>query len=42
MEDRVFAGKYRRNWHLLEQLKEQYTDTLEIVELDVRSDEIVS
>ncbi len=36
--DRVFAGKYRRNWHLLEQLKEQYPDTLEIVELDVRSD----
>ncbi len=37
--DRVFAGKYRRNWNLLENLKEQYSDALEIVELDVRSDE---
>lgn len=40
--DRVFAGKYRKSWHLLEELKEQYPDTLEIVELDVRSDESVA
>lgn len=39
--DRVFAGKYRKNWHLLEELKEKYPETLEIVPLDVRSDESV-
>lgn len=39
--DRVFAGKYRTNWHLLEELKEQYPHTLEIVNLDVRREESV-
>lgn len=39
--DRVFAGKYRKNWHRLEELKEKYPDTLDIVDLDVRSQESV-
>lgn len=39
--ERVFAGKYKKNWHLLERLKEEYPDTLEIVDLDVGDDESV-
>lgn len=39
--NRVFAGKYRRNWHQLEELKEKYPGSLEIIELDVRSQESV-
>lgn len=39
--DRVFAGKYRTNWHLLEGLKERWPETLDIVSLDVRSQESV-
>ena len=39
--DRVFAGKYRNNWHLLEGLKETWPETLQIVPLDVRSQESV-
>ena len=35
--DTVFAGKFRTQWNLLEQLKEQYPDTLHIMELDVSS-----
>lgn len=40
--DRVFAGKYGRNWNFLEELKERYPETLSIVDLDVRSDESVT
>ncbi|HIS30826.1 MAG TPA: SDR family NAD(P)-dependent oxidoreductase [Candidatus Limivivens intestinipullorum] len=39
--DRVFAGKYRENWHRLEKLKEQYPDRLDIVELDVSNEKSV-
>lgn len=39
---KVFAGKYRINWHKLEELKEEYGDQLEIVPLDVASDESVA
>lgn len=39
--DRVFAGKYRKNWKQLDALKKQHPDRLEIVELDVRSEESV-
>lgn len=39
--DMVYAGKYRTNWHLLEELKEKYPDRVEIVPLDVRYDESV-
>lgn len=35
--DRVFAGRYREKWHLLDELKQQYPRTLEVVALDVRS-----
>lgn len=35
--DRVFAGRYREKWHLLDELKQQYPETLEVVALDVRS-----
>ena len=40
--ERVFAGKYRDNWKLLEELKETYPDTLEIVPMDVGSTESVN
>ena len=40
--DRVFAGKYGKNWHLLEKLKESFPDALSIVDLDVRSNESVA
>lgn len=40
--DRVFAGKYGKNWNLLEKLKESFPDALSIVDLDVRSDESVA
>lgn len=40
--DRVFAGKYGRNWHLLEKAKERYPETLEIVDLDVSNEESVA
>ena len=36
--ERVFAGKYRINWHLLEKLQEKYPETLTIVDMDVRSE----
>lgn len=39
--DMVFAGKYRTNWHLLEELKAEYPENVEIVPLDVRYDESV-
>lgn len=39
--DRVFAGKYRKNWNDLEKLQEEYPDTLEIVSLNVANDESV-
>jgi NAD(P)-dependent dehydrogenase (short-subunit alcohol dehydrogenase family) len=39
--DTVFAGKFKTNWLLLEDLKAVYPDTLHIVPLDVRSDESV-
>lgn len=39
--ERVFAGKYRRNWKLLDKLQALYPDTLSIVDLDVRSCESV-
>ena len=38
----VIAGKYRTNWHLLEELQKDYPETLSIVPLDVRSDESVA
>jgi NAD(P)-dependent dehydrogenase (short-subunit alcohol dehydrogenase family) len=37
----VFAGKYRRNWNLLEALFKQFPQTLEIVDLDVRDGDAV-
>lgn len=40
--DRVFAGKYGKNWHLLEKLKESFPDALSIVDLDVRNNESVA
>ena len=40
--DIVFAGKYRENWHLLEELKAAHPDTVHIVPLDVRSDACVA
>lgn len=40
--DRVFAGKYRTKWNLLEQLKEKYPELVEIVEMDVGSCESVN
>lgn len=40
--ERVFAGKYRTKWDLLDKLKEQYPDRLEIVEMDVGSTESVN
>lgn len=40
--DRVFAGKYKVNWKLLEELKEEYPDTLEIIPLDVRDESSVT
>lgn len=39
--DMVFAGKYRNNWHLLEELKERFPEQVEIVPLDVRYDDSV-
>lgn len=39
---RVFAGQYRNNWHLLEELQARYPDRLEIIPLDVRSLESVA
>lgn len=40
--DKVFAGKYRTKWNLLEKLKEQFPELLEIVEMDVGSTESVN
>lgn len=40
--DRVFAGKFRSNWKLLEELQENYPDTLDLVEMDVSSEESVA
>lgn len=37
-DDLVFAGKFKTNWHLLDELKERYPDTLHIVSLDVRDE----
>jgi NAD(P)-dependent dehydrogenase (short-subunit alcohol dehydrogenase family) len=34
--DVVFAGKYKTNWHLLEELQKSYPGLLHIVNLDVR------
>lgn len=39
--EKVFAGKYKTRWRLLEELKKQYPDTLTIVDMDVRSEESV-
>ena len=39
--DRVFAGRFKTNWHDLDDLKETYPELLEIVPLDVGSDESV-
>jgi NAD(P)-dependent dehydrogenase (short-subunit alcohol dehydrogenase family) len=34
----VFAGRYLKEWNLLEELKEQYADQLHLVELDISND----
>jgi Dehydrogenases with different specificities (related to short-chain alcohol dehydrogenases) len=39
--EKVFAGKYRTKWDLLDKLKEQYPDNIEIVEMDVGNTESV-
>lgn len=39
--DLVFAGKYRSNWHLLEELADKYPKNVEVVPLDVRYDDSV-
>lgn len=39
--DIVFAGKFRTNWNLLEELQAKYPDRLTIVEMDVSSTESV-
>lgn len=40
--ERVFASKYRTHWDLLDKLKEQFPDRLEIVAMDVGSTESVN
>lgn len=40
--DVVFAGKYKSNWHLLEDIGPKYPDRLTIVEMDVSSTESVN
>jgi len=40
--DIVFAGKYKSNWRLLEELQAKYPDRLTIVEMDVSSTESVN
>lgn len=40
-DDFVIAGKFRINWHLLEELKEKYPDRMVIVDMDVSSTESV-
>lgn len=40
--DIVFAGKYKANWHLLEELQPRFPDRLTIVEMDVSSTESVN
>jgi NAD(P)-dependent dehydrogenase (short-subunit alcohol dehydrogenase family) len=39
--DKVFAGKFRIKWNLLDNLKEQFPDTLIIVDMDVSSTQSV-
>jgi NAD(P)-dependent dehydrogenase (short-subunit alcohol dehydrogenase family) len=39
--DTVFAGKFRTQWRLLEELKEKYPDTLHLIEMDVSSTESI-
>jgi len=39
--DIVFAGKYKANWHLLEELQPRFPERLTVVELDVSSTESV-
>jgi len=39
--DIVFTGKLKANWHMLEDLKKRFPDTMHIVPLDVRSSESV-
>lgn len=40
--DIVFAGKFKSNWHFLEDLKTKYPETLHIVEMDVSNTESVN
>ena len=40
--DRVFAGQFMTRWKELEQLKEEYPDTLEMIPLDVSDEASIS
>ncbi len=39
--DRVFAGRFKKNWHLLDDLAARFPDTLHVVPLDVGNSESV-
>ncbi|MBS4198459.1 SDR family NAD(P)-dependent oxidoreductase [Bacillus sp. FJAT-49732] len=40
-EYRVFAGRYNKEWNLLDELKTEYPEKIELVTLDVGNDESV-